>query len=210
MADPKPLPAAPVSRVAPLPGALAEVRQAIASRLPGARCTALTGAEAGRDRGVAPLVGCVRHPPRDARIVRDGDPFASFLALRADGIGRGTTGLGGVAAAGPASSAERCGSGLGEVSADGIVGLTRAFFFAGTPSVVASLWDVADGPSARLLRVFYAALDRGATIAEALRTAQLSMLADLRAGRVTVGGATGARLPERPVFWAGFVLVGEP
>jgi CHAT domain-containing protein len=36
------------------------------------------------------------------------------------------------------------------------------------------------------------------------------MLANLRTGRLRVHGTSGARLPERPAFWAGFVLMGEP
>jgi hypothetical protein len=37
------------------------------------------------------------------------------------------------------------------------------------------------------------------------------MLRNLRAGRVTVNTAAGPIvLPEHPIFWAGFSLVGEP
>jgi CHAT domain-containing protein len=46
---------------------------------------------------------------------------------------------------------------------------------------------------------------------EALRLAELRLLRDLRAGRVTVATPAGrVRLPEHPFFWAGFVLLGEP
>ena len=45
----------------------------------------------------------------------------------------------------------------------------------------------------------------------ALRAAQLQMLRNLRAGRVTVTTAAGPIvLPEHPIFWAGFALIGEP
>ena len=45
----------------------------------------------------------------------------------------------------------------------------------------------------------------------ALRDAQLRLLRDLRAGRVTINTPAGAvSIPEHPVFWAGFALFGEP
>jgi len=48
---------------------------------------------------------------------------------------------------------------LAEVpSGDDIVGLTRAFMFAGSPSVIASLWAVNDQSTMRLMRAFYGRL----------------------------------------------------
>lgn len=217
VADPLPLPAAPgdPESLPPLPGTLDEVRQVV-SRVPASPITTLTGRMASESAvtdamAAASVIHLATHG-----IVRDDDPFGSFLALGADGIGPAHDGaltaeeIYGLRLQARLVVLSACRSGLGEVSADGIVGLTRAFFFAGTPSVVATLWDVADGPSARLLRDFYAARARGQDLARALRTAQLAMLASLRAGGVTGTGAPGTRLPERPVFWAAFVLVGEP
>lgn len=44
-----------------------------------------------------------------------------------------------------------------------------------------------------------------------IRPAALTVLRDLRAGRVEVLTPAGAvRIPEHPVFWAGFALIGEP
>ena len=104
-----------------------------------------------------------------------------------------------------------CRTGLGQLSSDGMVGLTRAFFYAGTPSVVATLWDVADEPTFRLVSAFYDRLGRDPDKALALRAAQLSMLRALRAGQVQVATPSGpVALPEHPVLWAGFILVGEP
>ena len=75
----------------------------------------------------------------------------------------------------------------------------------------ASTWEVADEPSNRLLPAFYRAWFDGATKAAALRQAQLRLLADLRSGRVQVATAIGpVPVPEHPVFWAGFILYGEP
>jgi CHAT domain-containing protein len=89
--------------------------------------------------------------------------------------------------------------------------MTRAFVYAGAPSVVATLWDVTDEPTARLIPHFYRALPRTGEASRALREAQLRLLRDLRAGRVVVPGRRGSiTLPEHPALWAGFVLLGLP
>jgi CHAT domain-containing protein len=70
---------------------------------------------------------------------------------------------------------------------------------------------VADQTANRLLPDFHASWLRGKGKIEAVREAQLRLLADLRAGRVGVETPAGAFvLPEHPILWAGFVLLGEP
>ena len=97
------------------------------------------------------------------------------------------------------------------MTGDGIATFARAFIYAGTPSLVASLWDVADEPTNRLLPDFYRSWLAGASKARALRTAQLRLLRDLRANTVRVRPPAGVvAIPEHPVFWAGFALIGEP
>jgi CHAT domain-containing protein/tetratricopeptide (TPR) repeat protein len=91
-----------------------------------------------------------------------------------------------------------CETGLGEeVTGEGLVGLTRAFLYAGTPSVVVSLWRVADAAAPDLMVQFYENLERSSDKAEALRQAKLAM--------VQKGGKYA-----RPYYWAPFVLVGAP
>jgi CHAT domain-containing protein/Tfp pilus assembly protein PilF len=78
---------------------------------------------------------------------------------------------------------------------DDFVGLTRAFLFAGSPSVLASLWEVDDRSTLQFMRSFYSHLgqaDKAAALAQAQRTMQEN------------GGRYG-----HPYFWAPFVLVGE-
>ena len=87
-----------------------------------------------------------------------------------------------------------CRTGLGKLSGDGILGFTRAFLYAGTPSVVVSQWDVSDRATAVLMDRFYAEWRGGRGKAAALRRAEL----DAR-----------RRFPN-PSAWAAFVLVGEP
>ncbi|HEX6046410.1 MAG TPA: CHAT domain-containing protein, partial [Pyrinomonadaceae bacterium] len=49
-----------------------------------------------------------------------------------------------------------CRTALGrEIKGEGLVGLTRGFMYAGTPAVVASLWDVRDQATAELMSRFY-------------------------------------------------------
>ena len=101
----------------------------------------------------------------------------------------------------------RSGGGTG----DGIASLVRAFFSAGTPSVVATLWDVADEPTNLLISAFYSSLKSTPDKAQALRDAQLKLLRALRAREVKVDTPAGRfALSENPAFWAGFLLVGEP
>ena len=104
-----------------------------------------------------------------------------------------------------------CRSAGGRVTGDGISALARAFFYAGTASLIASVWDVADEPTNRLLPDFYRRWLAGQSKSSALQAAQLQLLRDLRAGRVRISTPAGiVTIPEHPVFWAGFALFGEP
>lgn len=89
-----------------------------------------------------------------------------------------------------------CDTGLGPASGgDGLLGLSRAFRFAGARSVVASLWPIADETTPAFMRRLYAALKRGVPTAEALAAAQRDTL----------------KVPDtgHPYFWAPFVLSGD-
>ena len=77
---------------------------------------------------------------------------------------------------------------------DELIGLNRALLFAGTPTVVGSLWRVDDESTAFLMERFHIHLREGTGKAEALRQAQI----DAR-----------NRYPH-PYYWAGFVLTGDP
>ncbi|MBI2986052.1 MAG: CHAT domain-containing protein [Deltaproteobacteria bacterium] len=123
-----------------------------------------------------------------------------------------------------------CETGLGKLSTgDEIVGLTRAFIYAGTPSVVASLWKVEDSSTAALMASFYKNL-RTMSKVEALRQAQLELIrgqtsSDLLARRGVGGIGKLGEVPEaklqsptpipasistsHPYFWAPFILVGD-
>jgi len=104
-----------------------------------------------------------------------------------------------------------CRSASGTIGGDGVATFARAFLYAGAASLIASVWDLADEPSDRLMPAYYRAWAGGASKAAALRQAQLELLRDLRRGRVRVTTPIGpVPLSEHPVFWAGFLLFGEP
>ncbi len=75
---------------------------------------------------------------------------------------------------------------------EGLVGLAWAFLRAGTDEVIASLWQVDDRFTARLMGHMHARLAAGDTPAEALRAAKLHMLASQTAY-------------SRPAYWAPFL-----
>jgi CHAT domain-containing protein/tetratricopeptide (TPR) repeat protein len=96
-----------------------------------------------------------------------------------------------------------CQSGLGEPSpqaGDDLVGLSRAFMAAGSPSVVATLWNVSDRTSAILMVDFFKGLTAGADKARALADAQRTLIANAR---------RDSRRDIHPFYWAPFVLVGD-
>ncbi|HEY9282537.1 MAG TPA: CHAT domain-containing protein, partial [Pyrinomonadaceae bacterium] len=91
-----------------------------------------------------------------------------------------------------------CETGLGrEKRGEGVIGLTRAFMYAGAPTVGVSLWSVADRSTAELMSDFYKRLltKQSATSTAALRAAQQQMIAGKRY--------------SAPFYWAPFVLVGD-
>ena len=217
VADPAGIPNGPNGKPLPaLPGARREV-SAIARLLPVSDVTRLEGSQATEKRvqelaGQSTVIHFATHG-----IIRDDHPFDSFLALGSSGQGRGQDGrltaqdIYSLHLHSDLVFLSACRSGLGVVSGDGILGLTRAFLYAGTPSVIASLWDVADEPTYRLTSSFYRGWLQGKNKGAALRSAQLSLLRALRAGEVRIHTSSGdVILPENPVFWASFVLEGAP
>ncbi len=89
-----------------------------------------------------------------------------------------------------------CNSALGAQSrGDEMVGMTRAFLYAGSPAVVTSLWSVDDAASAELMASFYQNLRQASDTAEALREAQLAVMAQDEW--------------SPPYFWAAFTLNGD-
>ncbi len=102
-----------------------------------------------------------------------------------------------------------CESALGrELSGEGLIGLTRAFQYAGARSVVASLWSVADQVTAELMTRFHRHLAAGLPKDQALRAAQLELIRE----PLKVTAASGREIEtdaSTPFFWAAFQLFGD-
>jgi CHAT domain-containing protein/Tfp pilus assembly protein PilF len=89
-----------------------------------------------------------------------------------------------------------CDTGVGEIkNGEGVYGLRRAFFLAGAETLVMSLWPVSDYVTREIMTAYYGGLKQGLGRGDALRQAQLAMLA--RANR------------QHPFYWASFIQAGE-
>jgi CHAT domain-containing protein len=101
-----------------------------------------------------------------------------------------------------------CQSGLGkEMGGEGLIGLTRAFQYAGARAVLSTLWSVADESTAVFMRQLYSYLSQGHAKAEALRLAQLDFI---RSRRTAHQESMGLDIDvSHPFYWACFVLDGE-
>lgn len=89
-----------------------------------------------------------------------------------------------------------CETGLGTMyRGEGIIGFTRAFFYAGAANLVVSKWRVSDQPTSRLMINFYQFIKEGYSYREALQLAKLELVDH----------------PEfaAPINWAAFVLQGR-
>ncbi|ANM31766.1 hypothetical protein ABI59_22690 [Acidobacteria bacterium Mor1] len=92
-----------------------------------------------------------------------------------------------------------CESATGElVRGEGFIGLTRAFLYAGSDAVLASLWNVNDKSTADFMVRFYSHIRDGMSVPAALRRTKIEFIrSDLPAHR-------------DPYRWAPFVLIGHP
>ena len=88
-----------------------------------------------------------------------------------------------------------CHSGQGEVSSEGVVGMARAFLFAGARSVLATLWAIDDEATMMFMKSFYQQLASGESASVALQKA-MKCLRD-------------SQDYYAPKYWAPFVLMGD-
>ena len=87
-----------------------------------------------------------------------------------------------------------CDTGRGNISGDGVIGLSRSLLRAGVPSVIVSLWSVPDAPTAELMVEFYRNWrEKKMDKAQALRQAMLTTM----------------KTRPNPRDWAAFTLIGE-
>ncbi len=96
-----------------------------------------------------------------------------------------------------------CETGLGKLSrGEGVIGLSRAFFYAGARNMIISLWAVADVPTQMLMENFYKHLlseidyiSIDTKYSSALRQAKLDMIKNNKTGH--------------PYLWSSFILIGQ-
>jgi CHAT domain-containing protein len=87
-----------------------------------------------------------------------------------------------------------CETGINEVApGDELLGLTRGFLSAGSPTVMLSLWTIDDEATSELMTTFYKELAQKKSPATALRSAQVKLLEQR----------------PHPFFWSPFVVVGR-
>jgi CHAT domain-containing protein len=91
-----------------------------------------------------------------------------------------------------------CNTGYGKLKrGEGIMSLARAFFYAGVPDVVMTLWPVGDESGGKLMTHFYQNLVKGASKDVALRNAKLSFIEE------------ADPIIQHPFYWAGYIVVGD-
>lgn len=93
-----------------------------------------------------------------------------------------------------------CETGLGKImKGEGIVGLSRAFIYAGSRNLLVSLWKVGDNSTQQLMVEFYRQLllkeNSGLNYAEILQKAKQMLILD--------------KNYSRPYYWAPFILIGD-
>ncbi len=85
-----------------------------------------------------------------------------------------------------------CNTAKGKITGDGVIGLSRAFILAGTPSIIVTLWSIPDAETGKLMPEFYRNLQTNSDRAQALRQAMLTTMRDY----------------PHPRNWAAFTLIG--
>jgi CHAT domain-containing protein/Tfp pilus assembly protein PilF len=90
-----------------------------------------------------------------------------------------------------------CNTGIGKLRrGEGLISMTRAFLYAGTPSMVVSLWPVDDESTALLMKYFYHYLKIGNNKSKALQKAKIYLI-------------KSSDWKRDPFYWGSFVLIGD-
>lgn len=91
-----------------------------------------------------------------------------------------------------------CDTSLGEIATgEGVMSLARGFFYSGSNSVVASLWNVNDKSTSFLMKDFYKNLKNRESKSKALRTAKLNYIDSHSLSETS------------PYYWSSFILLGD-
>jgi CHAT domain-containing protein len=116
-----------------------------------------------------------------------------------------------------------CKTGLGLLSTgDELIGLSRAFIYAGTPAIIVSLWPVEDASTALLMTRLHQYYSAGYKLQDALTLAQRDLINNNFKASIERGSSpvvwdkdlryeieSGNKSKEKnPFFWAPFILIG--
>lgn len=124
---------------------------------------------------------------------RSDNPLFSAIKL-ADGW-LSVNDINGLRPTAPLVTLSACETGRNQVGiGDELMGLCRGFFRAGSRALVASLWAAEDETTTQLMAQFYGALQGEQPVYQALRNAQIAVMAEQR----------------HPYYWAPFMLTGNP
>ncbi|MBU3026550.1 CHAT domain-containing protein [Zobellia galactanivorans] len=92
-----------------------------------------------------------------------------------------------------------CQTGIGKLQkGQGMLSLSKGFYYAGAKSLVNTLWKINDKSSVRLMEDFYEGLSEGKSKTRALRDAKLKYLE-----------STDDELLKHPYYWSAFVVSGD-
>ncbi len=104
-----------------------------------------------------------------------------------------------------------CQTARGKITGDGVVGLSRSFIIAGTPSILVSQWNVDDVITEFQMVAFYKSFLAQGSKARALREAQLKTITLLEKPDPdsSPSRSSAPQLRASPRYWAAFQLIGE-
>ncbi len=92
-----------------------------------------------------------------------------------------------------------CKSGVGDLKkGEGLLSISRAFYYAGAKSLVYTLWNINDSSSSEIMKNFYENLSKGVPKDEALRNAKLIFLEKHKENKFA-----------HPYYWSSFIVSGN-
>jgi CHAT domain-containing protein len=91
-----------------------------------------------------------------------------------------------------------CNTGFGTLRKnEGLISISRSFFYTGVRTVAFTLWSIADGSGAKITTEFYRLLRKRNRLDEALRTSKLNFLEQAEP------------VKAHPFYWSGYLVVGK-
>lgn len=106
-----------------------------------------------------------------------------------------------------------CNTGRGPVTSEGVEGMYRSFFAAGSATILVSLWYIDDKSTFDMMKCLYDHLGQGLSLHKSLRYAMLFAsgkrpMQGSPAGREVYEDVKKGSVNVSPAFWAGFTAVG--